>query len=105
MVVSIEKPQDAVESEVQPLFITGPRRHRRINPEAGRALEILGHAIEYLADEYVYKGKSFSASDPQVRAIQLLMALSRQIYFECPVVPTLAEQLRKLIRVRGSLGL
>jgi hypothetical protein len=74
-------------------------RRRRISPDAGRALEILGHAIEYLADEYVHEGKSLSASDPQVRAMQILMALNRQIYFECPVVPTLSERLRKFLRV------
>ncbi len=28
---------------------------RRTTPEAGFALEILGHAIEYLADEYVHE--------------------------------------------------
>jgi hypothetical protein len=32
-------------------------RTRRISPEAGRALEILGHAIEYLIDEYVHETK------------------------------------------------
>ena len=29
---------------------------RRISPEAGHALELLGHAIEYLTDELVYEG-------------------------------------------------
>ncbi len=33
----------------------GVRRRRRISPQAGHALEILGHAIEYLADEYVHQ--------------------------------------------------
>ena len=28
-------------------------RRRRISPQAGHALEILGHAIEYLTDEFV----------------------------------------------------
>jgi hypothetical protein len=69
-------------------------RRRRINSDAGHALEILGHAIEYLTDEYVHSGKTFSANDPEVRAVQLLMSLNRQIYFECPIVPTLAERLR-----------
>jgi hypothetical protein len=73
--------------------------HRRlITPEAGRALEILGHAIEYLADEYAHEAKLISAHDPQVEAIQLLMALNRQIYFACPVVPTLVERLRALLQ-------
>ena len=69
-------------------------KRRRISPEAGRGLEILGHAIEYLADEYIHSSRTFSANDPDVQAIQLLMAFNRQIYLECPVVPTWAERLR-----------
>jgi hypothetical protein len=34
-----------------------------------------------------------------VEAIQLLMALNRQIYFTCPVMPTLAEGLRAFFHV------
>jgi hypothetical protein len=75
------------------------KRHRRISPEAGRALEILGHAIEYLADEYVHSAKTLSACDPEVQAIQLLMAMNRQIYLSCPVVPTWAERLRSLFNL------
>jgi hypothetical protein len=74
---------------------------RRISPEAGRAIEILGHAIEYLADEYVHRGGgSLSAQDPEIEAMQLLMALTRQIYFECPAAPTLVERLRQIWRLR-----
>jgi hypothetical protein len=69
---------------------------RRISPEAGRALEILGHAIEYLTDEYVHEGASFSANDAQLKAVQILMAMNRQIYFECPQVPTFRERWRAL---------
>ena len=50
---------------------------RRIAPRAGFALETLGHAIEYLADEYVHEfGRQPVADvapgfiDPQVQAIQ-----------------------------------
>ena len=77
------------------------KRRRRISPEAGRALEILGHAIEYLADEYIHSARTFSANDPEVQAIQLLMALNRQIYFECPIVPTLTERLRTFLSGRA----
>ena len=73
-------------------------RKRRISPEAGRALEILGHAIEYLIDEYVHETKRLSASDPQVAAIRLLMSLNRQVYYECPVVPTFSERFRAFLR-------
>ncbi len=71
-----------------------PARNRHINPEAGRALEILGHAIEYLADEYAHAGNSLSADDAQVQAIQILMAVNRQVYLTCPVVPSLGDRLR-----------
>ncbi|MDR3751426.1 MAG: hypothetical protein P4K94_08060 [Terracidiphilus sp.] len=73
------------------------KRRRRITPQAGRALEILGHSIEYLTDEFVYRGGSFSASNSQLEAVQLLMALNRQIYFECPEVPTFAERCQALL--------
>jgi hypothetical protein len=65
---------------------------RRITPEAGRALEILGHAIEYLADEYVHDVGLLPAmqnSDPQVEAMQLLMVANREIYYACPVTQPL----------------
>jgi hypothetical protein len=75
------------------------KRRRRITPQAGRALEILGHSIEYLTDEFVYQGGSFSANNSQLEAVQLLMALNRQIYFECPEVPTFGE------RCQAFLGL
>jgi hypothetical protein len=73
-------------------------RRRYIDFKAGRALEVLGHAIEYLTDEYVHAGGSFCANDGEVQAIQLLMALNRQIYYQCPEVPTLAERCLSLMR-------
>jgi len=71
--------------------------HRRITPEAGHALEILGHAIEYLTDEFVHDGGDFSARNGQIQAVQLLMALNRQVYFECPEAPTLGERFRHFL--------
>lgn len=68
---------------------------RRTTPEAGFALEVLGHAIEYLADEYVHAGGallSMGSADPRVEAIQLLMALNRQVYYACPVRPSLYQR-------------
>jgi hypothetical protein len=75
---------------------------RRISPQAGRALEILGHAIEYLSDEFVHEGGVFSASDPRLEAIQLLMRVNRQIYLGCPAVPTLAERWQIFLRARTA---
>lgn len=79
---------------------TQPRvnRGRRITPEAGRALEKLAHAIEYLTDEFMEQGLVFSAKNAQLQAVQTLMALNRQVYFECPEVPTLGERCRAFFR-------
>jgi len=73
------------------------KRPRRISPEAGHALEILGHAIEYLSDEFVHSGGDLTSNNPQVEAVQLLMALNRQVYFSCPEVPTLRDRIRALL--------
>ena len=80
----------------------GVNRRRRISPEAGHALEILGHAIEYLADEYVHEGRSFCANDGQLQAIQLLMAVNRQVYFECPEVPPLGRRVLSLLHLQPN---
>jgi hypothetical protein len=63
----------------------------------GRALEALGHAIDYLADELFNEKGIPSANDERVQAIQILMALNRQIYYSCPVKPTFVEKIRAFI--------
>jgi len=77
----------------------GRARRRRISPEAGHALETLGHAIEYLSDEFMHAGGALSAHNPQVEAVQLLMGINRQIYFDCPIVPSFAERCRALLHI------
>ena len=73
-------------------------RRRRITPQAGRALDILAHTIEYLTDEFMLKGLAYSSKDEQLQAVQLLMALNRQVYFECPEIPTFGERCRAFFR-------
>jgi hypothetical protein len=87
-----------------PAAVTGCAvvRRRRITPQAGRALEILGHAIEYLTDEFIHAGGSFSAHNAQVEAVQLLMGINREIYFDCPEVPSFAERFRSLVHLRTA---
>jgi hypothetical protein len=75
-------------------------RRRRISPRAGRALEILGHAIDYLVDENVHRADSRSMEIGQMEAVQLLMKINRQIYFECPEVPSMSERRRSLLGLR-----
>ena len=75
---------------------------RRVSPRAGRALEILGHAIEYVTDEYVLTGGSLSDHSSQLEAVQLLMALNREIYLECPEVPSISERFWSLLHLRAA---
>ena len=72
-------------------------RRRRIGPKARRALKILGHAIEYLSNEFVRGQSPDLDREGQLGAIHILMALNRQIYFECPEKPTLGERWRTLV--------
>jgi hypothetical protein len=75
-----------------------PFVRRRLSPEGGRALEILGHAIEYLADEYAAdvepKGPLGNA-DPRVEAIQILKELNRSIYFSGAEVQPTFRRMRR----------
>jgi hypothetical protein len=77
-------------------------QRRKITPQAGRALELLSHAIEYLTDEFVNQGFTLSLKSEQLEAVQLLMALNRQVYFECPVVPSVGERCRALLRLHTA---
>ena len=71
---------------------------RRIPPNAGRGLEKLGHALEYLTDEFVRDGCRFAEDHGRLQAIQLLASLNRQIYFACGVEPTFQERVQSLFR-------
>ena len=71
---------------------------RRITPEAGRGLEMLGHALEYLTDEFVRDGCRFGEDQGRLQAIQLLASLNRQIYFACGVEPSFRERVQLLFR-------
>lgn len=77
--------------------VARPIRKRRIDPESGRALEILGHAIEYLTDEFVHEGGPLAAHNSQLEAIQLLMAVNRRVYFACPEIPTFRDRCVQLL--------
>jgi hypothetical protein len=78
-----------------------PKR-RSITPRAGHALEILSHAIEYLTDEFLCENTAFSANSSQLEAVQLLMALNRAVYYECPELPSLGERWRSILRLRPA---
>lgn len=70
---------------------------RRITPDAGRALEKLGHAIEYLTDEMVHRRDALSPGAPDMQAVQILMALNRSIYDECPLRASFVDRCRNFL--------
>lgn len=63
------------------------RRH--VGPQSARALQILRHSIEYLADKFV-SDDAPDSSCGKLEAIHLLMDLNKMIYTECPEVTRLS---------------
>ena len=83
------------------------RRRRRLDRESGQAIEKLGHAIQYLADEFALdcmnpSDRPASGLSPRMEAIQLLMAFNRQIYMNCPPIPSFAQRLRAWFGLRHA---
>lgn len=70
-----------------PAATAAPRIRRRITPRAGRALEILAHALEYLSDECAVSGRVGLWLEDRLEAIELLKSLNRRVYLECAEIP------------------
>lgn len=66
---------------------------RRANREQGHALEILGHAVEYLVDSRMFLIEE-PATMADSEAVQILMRLSREVFSECNIVITPLHRLR-----------
>ena len=66
-----------------------PRRvaRRRPSPTQGRALEALGHAIEYLVDT-----RTFALEPLDMEAYRILKVASQAVFYECAEVQTLPER-------------
>ena len=76
---------------------------RRVPHQSARALRLLGHAIEYVANEFLQDNVPPSSMNPRLQAIRLLMALNREVYSECPEAsaePSFGERCRRLLRSR-----
>jgi hypothetical protein len=73
-------------------------QRRRVNPQARRALEILGHAIEYLTDEFISEFEDAPAAwrTDRLVSIQLLSEINRRIYFECEEAPGIKDHSNSL---------
>lgn len=76
-----------------------PGVRRRGSPQQGRALETLGHAVEYLIDSRMFQLGDTSREN-ETEAVQVLMRLSRLVFNECPEVVSLQTRLRRLFERR-----
>lgn len=88
-------------SRVEASFAVASRQapqQRSISRSAGHALELLGHAIEYLADQYVEQPATDAVATAQLEAIRILMAVNRSIYFESPEKVNLLDRLGAMCR-------
>lgn len=83
-------------TQIDQIFVNGIRGlsirsdskavRRRPTMSQGQALEMIGHAIEYVYDSRVYQN-SGALSRSDMEAVQTLMRLSREVYLECKVIP------------------
>ena len=68
---------------------------RRTTPQQGRALEVLGHAIEYLVDSRLPEGGPTSAEN---RALRILMACSRSVFEDSVAVVPVHQRVNKWVQ-------
>jgi len=69
-----------------------PARLRRPTATQGRAIEILGHAIEYLVDSRLASADEFCSPAAQ-EAIQLLSRANREVYLAAPEMKSVRGRL------------
>ena len=80
------------ESSVNMTRHVGTLTKRRPTQNQGQALVILGHAIEYLMDSYVFFA-SADGDEEDLEAIHVLMRLNREVFAECSLVVPWRERL------------
>ncbi|HEX4321593.1 MAG TPA: hypothetical protein VHZ52_11855 [Acidobacteriaceae bacterium] len=92
---------------VRPATVLVTPRRRKLSREAGHAIEMLGHSIEYLADELALDCMDRvlgigGGLHPRLRAIEILKRCNREIYLSCPEVPTIGERVRGWLRLKQN---
>lgn len=73
---------------------------KRSTPQQGQALEILGHAIEYLVDSRLFDQWE-SPSD--AAAVHLLMGCSRAVYADCEEMHPWHQRIQRALLKRLHL--
>ncbi len=70
---------------------------RRPDPQQGRALELLGHAIEYLVDSQLAATQG-STAEADAHAVRILSYRSKKIFLECAETIPMHLQLKQWLR-------
>jgi hypothetical protein len=88
-----------VSAETRAVRIADEDQPRHIPYKAALALEILGHAIEYLSEPDECEGTAVAEARARLEAVHLLMSLNRTIYFACPPVRSFRERWHSFIHL------
>ena len=78
---------------------------RRIGREQGRALETLGHAVDYLCASYLQNGSDHAILDfrgPEMDAVRLLIDVRRELLASLPLIEPLMVRLWHGLRRHGT---
>ncbi len=70
---------------------------RRTTPQQGRALEMLGHAVEYLVDSRLPDGGPLPSEN---QAIRILMACSRAVFEESEAAVSVHQRVGSWVQTR-----
>jgi hypothetical protein len=50
----------------------------------------------------VHEDRALNVGNAPLQAVQMLMALNRQVYFECPELPTFGERCRAMLHLHAA---
>lgn len=94
------RPDFAVNAQpLRPYPRPDPPVRRRANLQQGRALEVIGHGIEYLVDSRLFLTSGLDERAEQ-EAIQIMMRASRAVFAECAEVVPLRRQVDQWLQKR-----
>lgn len=82
-----------------PNNLSGSSVRRQGNVEQGKALEVLGHAVEYLVDSQMFRSGAIDTQDDS-EATSILMRLSREVFNECTLSAPMKMQVFQWINRR-----
>lgn len=90
-------PSISLTATPQPPSLRPRVSRRRTTPQQGRALELLGHAIEYLVDSRLEEGGPGAAES---RAIHMLMTCSRNVFEDCAEIVPVHQRVQGWVQGR-----